>query len=554
MSSFAISTVSTQPTSGKTLSNAPAIAPHKRGNSVDSKGTCATSNGTKEGQFNFDPLANFKPASSGMSGFSGQQQQLGIIQIIAEMMMYYESSQTDAATADLQVNTNLESSLSSQTQELVTNGTTEEDLENTLNSLESRDGLKYAMQAVMALLATSIGFLIGGPVGAAVALTVCAFDDIMSDTGGWDKMCSAIDNAVGVSGEGADALNAAIKLATSLVVGLASGGAAGIGMAVEDVCASALTDVGEDAVGKTLSDVVKSGADSITKQLTGTMSEDELADGGDDLVADAGKKSDGEIEGSSDDEEVTVEAADGTGAQPSVEEMEQLSEESELERTGDKQVNTAEGRKASIELQGDIDEETGVASSDPTTGEATGRKKPKIGKRTISMGIHEGIQVLTSFKTEDGQDGEETGFVGDVVLACGGPQWLASVGDLASDFLLQIGDLVMTFGVMKDTPTMGMKMASKFMKGLTLISAGTEGVLSGLNGFQQLHIANELRQLAPITQSVDEEMGTLQATMMEEQQNSQALSTLMDTTEQWAGLVSSMLQAAFAPEELILQA
>jgi hypothetical protein len=506
-----------------------------------------------------NPLALQAPKAGQMGGFSGQSVHLNAIQLIALMMVTYEKSQTEAATSNMQVGNNLSDQFTAQLGSLLTSAEETQSINDDIEQQESRESwTRYAMQAVMLVAATSIGFMIGGPVGAVVAASVCIFNDVMTDTGGWDDVCTDVDNALGVTGKAADAVNFVIKIGTSLTVGLLSGGVAGIGMVAEDAIASTLAEAGEEftakgavkVVGNALTSVFTSTTKSLTKSTAGTLAEDgiemvdmsgkgagkqvadDLIDDLDSIGEDSGSALDS-AEGSMKDAEKGLNAVDN---------------ESELAKGGEKQIDDVRDRKADKESNKDVKGEAS-GKGEPTTG-----KRPKIGKRAAIMTIHTAIQTGTEFKTADGTNGQEMGAVGDLVLACGGSQDLATALNLAANGIAMIGDLVASFKVAADVPTVGMKIAAGFMKGVTLVSTATEAALSGINGYQQLRLSGELYKLSSVAAETILESGAVQTTMMMERQNSDALSNLMSTEEDWAGLVENMLQTAFGPVEMMLQA
>lgn len=503
-----------------------------------------------------NPLAHVAPAQGHVGGFGASQTNLNVIQIVALMMAVYEKSQTQAAGGMMQVNCNLESQLGSQLNNLLTSAEETQSIQQVIEQEQSREHiLHYAMQAVMAVLATSIGFMIGGPVGAAVALTVCVFNDVMEDTGGWNDLCGAIDKAVGASGKTADAINFAVKIATSLLVGIASGGVAGIGMAAEDAISSTLAQSGEELTAKgavrVIGSAVSSAFSSIASALTGSAVNETVEEGGAQLLKGAAKDgvedlaSDGEgaLEGSGSSATSSVLDSATASMEDAEEGLNAISEGDDLVERGGKQVDDVRKRKGHKAVEEDI-------KGDPSAG---GKAKPKLGKRAAIMALHTSIQTGVSFKTTDGSNGQEMGAVGDLVLACGGPDWAAELADGLADIGAMVADLGASFKVASDVPTVGMQAMSKMMRGLTLLGSASEAVLSGVSGYQQVKIGGELNKLAPVTAETIEEAGEVQTTMNAQRQNDQSLSGLMTTTEEWAGTVEDMLQSAFAPLDIAFQ-
>lgn len=508
-----------------------------------------------------NPLALHAPKNNQMGGFSGKNIQLNAIQIIALMMVTYEKSQTGASTSMLQISSNLSDQFNSQLNSLLTSASETQSIEQNIDQQESRESwMRYAMQGVMLIAATSIGFMIGGPVGAVVAASVCIFNDVMTDTGGWDDLCSGIDNALGVTGKAADAVNFVVKIGTALTVGLLSGGVAGIGMAAEDAIASTLAQAGEEftakgavkVVGGAISSSLSSIVGTFTKSTTSTVADDaiEMVDmsgskGSKEIIEDASNDLDGNI---ADDEGEDSIFADTEGSMQDAEKgLNSLVDDSKVIEGGEHQDRKVLEGKADKAINSDVKGE--ATGSEPTSG----KKGPKIGKRTAIMTVHTAIETGTEFKTNDGTNGQELGATGDLVLALGGSERLAKSLDVVANATAMLGDLVASFKVAADVPTAGMKIAGKFMKGLTLVSTAAEASLAGINGYQQLRIAGELAKLAPVTEETIVESGAVQTTMMMEQQNSAALSGLMSSEEGWAETVENMLQTAFTPVEVMFQ-
>lgn len=420
---------------------------------------------------------------------------------VAEMMTAYAASQNVSANAMLTVNENLGLSLDTTTSDLFVTTTGVNNLQADLKNLEDHHPFRYVTQALMLISSAAFGFLIGGPVGAVIAASSTAFNDSMTDAGGWDAMST-----------GSAAGNAAIKAGFSIVIGVLSGSAVGAGDAL---FSAATEDVGSEAA---------AGVEAKPKPNEGL---------------DEGEKGEvGKVGPSAGLEEPSSPASTAEA------EMSEARSLTETETTGTE--------KESIKERGKVG---GAGEAEPTGAWAAAKriagnlwdKIPTL-KPTTAIGLKNGIETLASFKTSKGKE-KDTGAIGDLVLAFGGSQKAAAIVQFSLMSVIELANIAVVYKAAGDESTLTTKTGlAAVLRYSSLITNIGGAAVSITSGSYDIIVSEKLRdKLAPLTEQMDREQGQVEIIQQEQQSVSNSFSALIKTQEGWGEAVSGLLQSFFQP-------
>lgn len=424
---------------------------------------------------------------------------------VAEMMTAYAASQNTSANAMLTVNENLGISLNTTTADLFVTTTGVNNLQTDLKNLEDHHPFRYVTQALMLVASAAFGFLIGGPVGAVIAASGTAFNDSMTDAGGWDAIST-----------GSAAGNAAIKFGFSMVIGLLSGSALGAGDAL---FSSATEEVGGEA------------------------------------AAGMGAKpqpSEGLEEPSSEGPEEEEKIGPSAGIEEPSSSPTSSAEKEVAEARSVTETETTGTEKESIKERGKVG---GAGEAEPTGAWAAAKriagnlwdKIPTL-KPTTAIGLKNGIETLASFKTSKGKE-KDTGAIGDLVLAFGGSQKAAAIVQFSLMSVIELANIAVVYKAAGDESTLTTKTGlATVLRYSSLITNIGSAAVSITSGSYDIIVSEKLRdKLAPLTEEMDREQGQVQIIQEEQQSISNSFSALIKTQEGWGEAVSGLLQSFFEP-------
>lgn len=425
---------------------------------------------------------------------------------VAEMMTAYAASQNTSANAMLNVNENLGISLNTTTANLFVTTTGVNDLKADLTNLEDHHPFRYVTQALMLIASASFGFLIGGPAGAVIAAGATSFNDSMTDAGGWEAMST-----------GSAAGNAAIKVGFSIVIGVLSGAALG---ASETLFSTATEEVGGGAT-------------------TG-------------MGAEAKPQTDVGLEEPSSE---SLEEEEKVGPSPSIEQPVSPTSSAEKEVAEARSVTETETtgtEKESIKERGKVG---GSGEAAPTGAWAAVKqiagnlwdKIPTL-KPTTAIGLKNGIEALASFKTSKGKE-QDTGAIGDLVLAFGGSQKAAAIVQFSLMSVIELANIAVVYKAAGDESTLTTKTGlATVLRYSSLITNIGGAAVSITSGSYDIIVSEKLRdKLAPLTEQMDREQGQVEIIQQEQQSVSNSFSALIKTQEGWGEAVSGLLQSFFEP-------
>jgi len=487
-----------------------------------------------------DPLAGHAPELN-LNQFVNPEKMASALEVIAVFLVESMSSQANAANSMLKTSAVQVDNLQKQATLLVTQLESQQRIQHQIEEEQKHNPFRYIMQAIMLVVTVSFGFLLGGPGGAVAAGASAVFNDVMTDTGGWQKLAT-----------GSKAGDAALQIGLSIGVGLLTGGTTALGTSFETAMDAVLEEAGRPATFTNkmwaAGEVVKRGFSSSAEELAGDL--EEAAEGGEgtemsDLAA-AGADETADIAATESD------IADATDA---------LNTERTATRGEIEQGLVADNEEAI---------EDALDQLDPT-GEAPKGRMRRIwgGIKSIfgflydavptltpsqSIGLYSAVNTLLAFKTTEGDD-KGNNFFANLTLACGGSEKAARITSLSCTIPLELINLVLGFKAAGERPWASTNiisyMAFKRTNQLVMLTAGLADALGSGYG---IVTSLQLQKLAAVTEVTINLAGAVRETMMAEQSNSDAFQEVISVQEGQGSLAKHLLSDIFAPQNLYLQA